>query len=228
MIGSMKEGQFYLKDQPLTGLIQDGDFLRTLWLAWTGEELRSDMRELISACLVACVDHGEAPPSAQVTRIVASAGKSLADAVAGGILTFGPRHGNAGSAAARFLIECQAVSESEIAPFLESYLKTNKRIPGFGHPEYEVDPRTQVLFEISKRVLSKTPFIDRANRVSTELSRIKQKPLPVNVDGALGAIMAELGLDPELADALFLLSRTVGLIAHAREEASVSTSYRRA
>ena len=41
---------------------------------------------------------------------------------------------------------------------------------------------------------------------------------PVNVDGAIAAICADLGFAYELGNALFLISRLPGLIAHAHEE----------
>ncbi len=44
--------------------------------------------------------------------------------------------------------------------------------------------------------------------------------LPVNVDGAIAAISADLGFAYELGNAIFLISRLPGLIAHAHEERS--------
>ena len=43
-------------------------------------------------------------------------------------------------------------------------------------------------------------------------------PLPINVDGAIAAISADLGFAYELGNAIFLISRMPGLIAHAHEE----------
>ena len=40
----------------------------------------------------------------------------------------------------------------------------------------------------------------------------------VNVDGAIAAICGDLGLDHEFGNALFIISRVPGLIAHAHEE----------
>jgi citrate synthase len=46
------------------------------------------------------------------------------------------------------------------------------------------------------------------------------RPMPVNVDGAIAAISADLGFAYELGNAIFLISRLPGLIAHAHEERS--------
>ena len=52
------------------------------------------------------------------------------------------------------------------------------------------------------------------------------RPLPVNVDGAIAAISADLGFAYELGNAMFLVSRLPGLIAHAHEERTRQTPMR--
>ena len=42
--------------------------------------------------------------------------------------------------------------------------------------------------------------------------------MPINVDGAIAAICGDIGLPPELGNAMFIISRVPGLIAHAHEE----------
>ena len=44
------------------------------------------------------------------------------------------------------------------------------------------------------------------------------KPLPINVDGAIGAILADLGLNPRVFNGIFMIARTPGLVAHVVEE----------
>ena len=51
-------------------------------------------------------------------------------------------------------------------------------------------------------------------------------PLPVNVDGAIAAVTADLGFAYELGNAVFLISRLPGLIAHAHEERTRETVMR--
>ena len=47
---------------------------------------------------------------------------------------------------------------------------------------------------------------------------LQDHPLPINVDGAIAAVCGDLGLSPEVADALLLISRIPGLAAHVLEE----------
>jgi citrate synthase len=43
-----------------------------------------------------------------------------------------------------------------------------------------------------------------------------------NIDGATAVVFSELGLAPELGKGLFVLSRSVGLLAHAYEQSQES------
>ena len=38
------------------------------------------------------------------------------------------------------------------------------------------------------------------------------------MDGAIGAILADLGLDPAAFNGIFMIARTLGLVAHVIEE----------
>lgn len=225
-IGTIQDGMFHLRGQKITTLMEEGDWLGTITHALLGRTLETHERPLLSACLIASIDHGMAPPSAQVTRIIASSGKPLADSVAGGMLTFGPRHGNAASAASQWLrdrvAEGQAAKEA-----VRRTLETGGRLMGFGHPEYEIDPRAQTLAKMARVHVSTCPHMEYALQVSEELTIQKGKPLPLNVDGAIGAVIADLGWPAELADTLFLISRTIGLSAHALEEIATAKTYRR-
>jgi len=54
--------------------------------------------------------------------------------------------------------------------------------------------------------------------VEAVLAERKRQSIPMNVDGATGVIFAELGFAPPLCRGLFVLSRSVGALAHAWEE----------
>ncbi len=225
-IGEMQDGQYYLRGTPLTDLLTTTDSISVMWLAWTGQQPSAEQRIVLQACFIACIDHGVEPPSAHVTRTVASCGKPLADAVAAGLLTLGPRHGNAGGAAARWIREAVAAGRTPM-DVAESAIRDKTRLPGLGHPEYSIDPRTSKLFDTAKNRLTTVAHVEFALEVSRIMTEKKQKTLPLNIDGAIGALMADMGAPDVLADALFIAARTIGLTAHALEESVQSTSYRR-
>ena len=49
-------------------------------------------------------------------------------------------------------------------------------------------------------------------------SRRTGKPIPMNIDGVTAVIFCELGFPPPLGRGLFILSRSVGILAHAWEQ----------
>ncbi len=57
--------------------------------------------------------------------------------------------------------------------------------------------------------------------------KIRGKNLPINVDGVIGAIVADLGIPSSLAKALFVYGRVAGLSAHHYEEISTQRPMRR-
>ena len=54
-----------------------------------------------------------------------------------------------------------------------------------------------------------------------------KKSLPINVDGAIGAILAALGMNPAAFNGIFMIARTPGLIAHVIEEQTRERPMRR-
>src|SRR6266699_6917440 len=54
-----------------------------------------------------------------------------------------------------------------------------------------------------------------------------KKALPINVDGAIGAILADLGMDPAAFNGIFMIARTPGFIAHVIEEQTREKPMRR-
>ena len=225
-IGSIQDGEYRLRGQLITGLMQKGDWTGTMLLALLGRDPNAEERTILQACLIASIDHGTAPPSAHVTRVIASCGKPLADSVAGGLLTLGPRHGNAGGAAALWLRE-QVEQSHTPETSVRGALEKKQRLSGFGHAEYERDPRAQMLGTLVRTTLEKHPHTDFAEQVGETLTAVKGKALYLNIDGAIAAAILDLDLPEGLVDALFLIARTVGLAVHALEEFSTAKTYRR-
>jgi len=90
---------------------------------------------------------------------------------------------------------------------------------GFEHHFHTRDPRAPRLMELVKTSQRDGVVFgearDIALRIEACLSRIKTRPIPINVEGAINVIYAELGFEVPLARGLFRLSRSVGILAHA-------------
>ena len=181
--------------------------------------------KMMDAILTACIDHGTTPPSSIASRTVASGGVPLPTAVAAGILSIGDAHGGAIEKGAKFLQDGIALMKNdnlsldEICKILvEDSLKSHKRILGFGHRVHTEDPRTKRLFYLADELKISGDHIALSKAIELELKRSTGKNLPVNVDGAIAAIIYDMDFDYRLGKAFFLLGRVAGLTAHVYEE----------
>jgi citrate synthase len=97
-----------------------------------------------------------------------------------------------------------------------------KIMPGFGHRFHPVDPRTAPLFELLARAEARGVVAGRFARIGRAVEVALKKPkgrlIPMNIDGITAVIFCELGFEPELGRGLFILSRSVGILAHAWEQ----------
>jgi len=200
-------------------------YAETVFLLLKGELPSKAEAELMNAILVSSVDHGASPPSVLGTRAVVSGGNSLNAAIAGGILVIGDWHGGAIEQAAKHLqkfgekLDDTGSNAAEVAVEMSAWLKeTKKRMPGFGHRIHTADPRTPRLFEIAEKHGYAGKHIQLCRALEKVLSEKLGRPLPINVDGAISAVISDMGFDWKLGKAFFIISRVPGLVAHAYEE----------
>jgi citrate synthase len=206
-------------------LIGNVPFSHVVYLLLKGE-LPSDAHgKMMDGILTACIDHGVTPPSAMASRVVASGGVPLPTAVAAGILSIGDAHGGAIEKGAKFFqqgikrMKKEKLSIEETAEVLvkESRDK-HKRILGFGHRIHKEDPRTKRLFELSEELDISGNHIALSKSIEKELEKNIGRKLPINVDGAIAAIICDMGFDWRLGKGFFLLGRVAGLTAQVYEE----------
>jgi citrate synthase len=201
-------------------------FGEAVYLLLVGELPSPSIGKLMEALLVAVIDHGTTPPSTLAARSVATTGATLRACVAAGVLGFGKFHGGdiescmvcleEGVAAVR-----EGASYEEAARQLVGYYRSRgERMPGFGHRIHTHDPRAARLFQMALELELDGPYTKLARAVERALNveRPEDQPLPINVDGAIAAVSSDIGLDPALGNALFIISRVPGLIAQAHEE----------
>ena len=195
-----------------------------VYLVLKGELPSPAVARLMDAILVSSIDHGATPPSALAARTVASTGASLSASVAAGIMSINRHHGGAIEDCARQLkaiadlAASESISMDEAATRrLAAMRETGERMPGFGHRLHTKDPRTARLFELAGEAGVDGVHMRAARAVEKAFADTK-KSLPINVDGAIGAILADLGMDPAAFNGIFMIARTPGLVAHVIEE----------
>src|SRR5437764_3783630 len=208
-------------------------FGAAVYVILTGELPSPAIARLMDAILVSSIDHGATPPSVLAARALASTGASLSASVDAGIMSINRHHGGAIENCARQLKAIadraarESVSMDEAATrTLAEMRETGERMPGFGHRYHTRDPRTARLFELAREAGVDGVHMKAARAVEKSFAEAK-KALPINVDGAIGAILADLGMNPAAFNGIFMIARTPGLVAHVIEEQSREKPMRR-
>lgn len=213
----------------LPGWASEGDIAKQITSALLGREPHNQLTsDFVKTVFLLSIDHGPQVSGALNTIVTARAGKGLVDSLASGLLTIGPRFGGAVTDAASEWFN--GVQNSiDPADLIESYARQRNRIGGIGHKKYRLglpDPRTQFLADFAKQLPSHR-YYDYALSVE-QLTTAKNGSLILNVDGTIAALFLDileqleqqskedldLLIKADLFNALFVIPRSVGFIAH--------------
>lgn len=214
-----------LRGYPVEQLMGGVDFGQAVYLLFKGELPDRKIGELITAILVSSIDHGPSAPSVHGARVAASTGASLNACVASGVLNINRFHGGAVEDCARAIREIAARAdekslslEAAANQVLDEYKERRYRVAGFGHRLHTADPRTARLFELADQAGCCGRYVEICRLIESGLAAQTGKKLPINVDGAIAAVLCELDFPTELMNAFFIIARVPGLIAQAHEE----------
>lgn len=227
-VSRIEPGVIELRGRPVQELIGSASLVSVIWLLLRGSPPAPAEEALLEAALVASVDHGPQAPSIAAARMAATCGVGLNTAVATGVGMLGDVHGGAGEQFARLLTEIRdaeragAGLQAAAGGVLAAWQARTRYVPGFGHRFHPVDPRREPLLSLVDDAVREGVvaghYLRAARAVETALNRGRARPVPMNIDGATAVIYAELGFAPPLARGLFVLSRSIGILAHAWEE----------
>jgi citrate synthase len=224
-ITDVKPNKISLRGYPVDKLMGKISFAQAIYLALKGELPSPEAGKLVDAILVSSVDHSASPPSVLAARTVASTGSELNSAIAAGVLAISRFHGGAIEEGMNLFLEVakrmdeKGFSEAEAASEVLREMKARgKRASGFGHRIHTQDPRTAKLFAMAGELGIAGRFVRIARALEKELEKDLGKALPINVDGAIAALLCELEFAPEVGNAFFIISRVPGLVAHIQEE----------
>lgn len=193
--------------------VMEMEFSDAIWLTLKGSEPSEEESELFKTVLSSSIDHGVGNPSTVAARTVQSGGNDMNTSVAAGVMALGDKHGGAIEDCMRMLQSGKSAEE-----IVEEKLEAGETIPGIGHKVYkDEDPR-------ASRILEKARELDIAGGKIEKMLEIREKfaekkvELVLNVDGAIAAVMSDLGWDYRLGKGIFIVARTPGLVAHVHEE----------
>lgn len=200
----------YFGEEPLLEIATERNFSEMIFELLSGKRPKKGEAKVFETILNISIDHGPDTPSAVETIKLAKEGKTISESVAAGILQINDTHGGAIEPAMELLYKVKN-DKLIINNFVREQLELGKRLPGFGHRIYEVDPRAQLIFKTAQENKISSEFIDIAKNIEAELKGVKGKALPVNIDGAIAAVLCAFGWSQKLGKAVFLIARTPGL-----------------
>lgn len=219
------DGEIRIRGRNVTSLMQQATFTDTIFLLHRGQMPTERERRMLDAILTSVADHGANAPSCATARLSASGNRQSVSAnIAAGLLAIGDEHGGAGEQCMA-LIEAGlqrardlGISIAEAATTIVAESRAaGRRLPGLGHRVHTVDPRVEVLFGLTLengREPDPVLFMRELHRATSAAV----KPLPINIDGALAALLLVLGFPPQAGKLLFIVGRVAGLSAEVAEE----------
>lgn len=215
----------WIRGHDIASLMRGATFTDTIFLLHRGRRPSDAERALLDAILVASADHGSGAPSCATARLAASGNReSLSAAVAAGILAIGDVHGGAGAECMELIAEMLALCTAEgitvddaAARIVDAARAQGRRVPGLGHRVHTTDPRVEVLFTMAADSGVAGSGIACMRALEAQV-RARVKPLPMNIDGALAAVLFDLGFPPSAGKLLFIVGRVAGLTAEVAEE----------
>jgi len=223
------DGDVKILGEDLLSFAKENSFAKIAASLFLGKKIQSqDTEEFVDFILRVSVDHGPYVSGALNTIVSARAGRDLVSSLSTGLLTIGPRFGGALNEAARNWFS-GVVDGKSASTFVEESASKKVYIQGIGHKKYRIDlpdPRVGEIKEYANRLEKKrfSNFAMEVEKITTE----KKGNLILNIDGSIAAVLLDYLsekegysdeqlwdlIQAEFFNAIFVLSRSVGFIAH--------------
>lgn len=213
-------------------LIGKADFTDYFWLLVVGNEPTDKQRAVTNACLVAIAEHGLVPSVQAARMTLAAAPEAWQGAMSAGLLGMGTVVAGSSETAGRYIAEVFAASQESgdvdkaARESLQALKAARQKVPGLGHPQHaEGDPRANRLLEVADELGVTGNYIGTLKTIARHAPEIMGRPLPINVSGAIPALMLDAGWPLEAMKGIPLLARAAGLVAHLFEESQRSIGF---
>ena len=227
-------GRISIRGYAIEDLIGQVRFPDMIWLMLRGDLPSRGQSELLEAALVPGVDHGPHAPSIAISRMAVTCGLPVNGAMASAINVLDDIHGGAGQQCMELYRAIDAAAgdqggdhDGDLLAAATAIIRRQREagekiVPGFGHRFHPIDPRVAPLFALVDKAVAAGTVSGRwaaiGHAVEDALKAITGRRIPMNIDGITAVIFCELGFEPELGRGLFILSRSVGILAHAWEQ----------
>lgn len=226
-----------VRGHQLSDLISKKTFTEAMFLLLQGRLPTPPQTRVLNALLVASIEHGIAPPS-MIARCYASYGTTIQAAIGAGVTAFGDRMGGLGEQLAQLLVSRLSPILSKGQPSTEQLgelaraivaeaQEQRARVPGYGIPLHNLDPRAPTVLEIAREEGVFGPYCALGMEIETELKRARSgRSVPMNIDGVSAVVALDLGFDWRATRLFLLTPRTVSFAAHYLEEQDQDTTWR--
>lgn len=211
-----------------TEIIGKFDFVDMIFHTTLARFPSAQEKIMINALLVSTADHGITPSAIAARLTYTGAPEAMQGAIAAGLLGAGSTLLGSMQDVAQMLLDATRdlppdASDAQLDEVARNLIQTRKSqrkpIPGFGHGQHiHGDPRVPTLRELSRANGFYGVHWRLLDRIFEAIKADKKRTPPINATGAIGAIIAAMGLSPIFARGLAVVGRSAGLLAHICEE----------
>ena len=216
------QGRILVRGYPVEEVIERLNHTEVAWLVLRGELPDARETALFDLVLRCGVDQQFVSAAVGAARFTASAfPDSPIPALASGLLASGSVTGSP-QEPAQMLIEAvgwQLPEAEAVARVMQVWGERRGRVPGLGHPMHKsAEPRAVTLRRLALAQDGWRAPGRMLDAVEAQLAAAKGRLIPINLAGALGSVLADLGFEPLVIGGLGALGYGMALLAHVSEE----------
>jgi citrate synthase len=225
-IGTHDLDHIWVRDLDLTADVMGRmNFGEVMFLLVAARAPDPSEARLVNTVLVSLMEHG-LTPSAVVARVTYGlVPDAIQGAIAAGLLGVGGVVLGSMEGCGELLTQIQAAgldgtpAADAAQKVVAEYRASGRRIPGIGHAIHtNGDPRAARLLQIADECGKSGSYVEALHALASAADAATGRHLPINVTGAVSAVLLELGIPWRLHRGFALVSRTAGLVAHIGEE----------
>lgn len=222
-ITSIQPGEMKTYGVDQKEIIRSYSFEEAVFLLLSGRQPDPVEKDLLRSVLLSGLSHGITGQSTLAVRMAADCRSSFLHALIAGFSTgAGIYHQGGLEAAMHELRQLALLPDEDLRGHVEMRVREGKRVIGFGHRFHKTsEPRAAALMEAVDRNSYEGVYTKLARRVEAILGEFK--PLPMNIEGARGSILLDLGFEPSIAHLFIILGRSTMFAAAYLERLAENT-----
>jgi citrate synthase len=214
-----------IRGYPIEEIVEQLTFSETLFLTIRGELPTKEQARVLDAALTSIPAHQWVAAHLLAAAVTASASpESPIPGIASGILTMGsvtvsPQETATLLDRARAIMREGKDEAAAAANVVAEYREAGRMIPGLGHPNHKNhDPRATALANVAKEQGVWGESCELYALVHASFVEQSGKHLPINIDGMLACVLADIGFTPLEMAGVAATAAMPGIVAQVIEE----------